>query len=79
MYSGYRIAFDGKSSCSFSNDFARSVTIFGVNNSSSSHTNNLKNDFLILGEGDTFVINWRFCAPGQILILILVKQRQNFV
>ena len=57
MYSGYRIAFDGKSSCSFSNDFARSVTIFGVNNSSSSHTNNLKNDFLILGEGDTFVIN----------------------
>ena len=55
MYSGYRIAFDGKSSCSFSNDFARSVTIFGVNNSSSSHTNNLKNDFLILGERKYFL------------------------
>ena len=30
--------------------------IFGVSNSSSSHTDNLKNDFLILGEGPTFIL-----------------------
>ena len=37
---------------SFRNDYARNVIIFGVDNSSSSHTPNMKN-FLILGEGDT--------------------------
>ena len=36
------------------------MLIFGVDNSSSSHTDNLKNDFLILGEGSTFVINGNF-------------------
>ena len=44
-YSGYGIAFDGKGSWSFNDDFARNVIIFGVNNSLSSHTNNLKKDF----------------------------------
>ena len=61
--SSYGIAFDGKGKWSFGNDFARNVIIFGVDNSSSSHTDNLKNDFLILGEGDTFGINGRFGAP----------------
>ena len=56
MYSGYRIAFDGKDSWSFRDDFSRNVIIFGVDNSSSSHTDNLKNDFIILGDGDTFGI-----------------------
>ena len=28
--------------------------VFSVDNSSSSHTDNQRNDFLILGEGDTF-------------------------
>ena len=63
MYSGYRIAFDGKGSWSFSDDFARNGMIFEADNSSSSHTDNLKNDFLILGEGDTFGINSSFGAP----------------
>ena len=31
--------------------------MFEVDNSLSSHTDNLKDDFLILGEGDTFGIN----------------------
>ena len=35
--------------------------IFGVN-SSWSHGNNLKNNFLVLGEGDTFGINGSFGA-----------------
>ena len=47
-----------------------------VENRSSSHSDNLKNDFLILG-GDTFGINGSFGAPEKKLILILVKQRQN--
>ena len=56
MYSGYGIAFDGKSCWSFDNDNARIVVIFGVDNSSPSHTDNLKNDFLILGEEDILVL-----------------------
>ena len=62
VYSGYRIGFDGKGSWSFGNDFARNVVIFGVDNSSSSHTDHFKNDFLILGKGDTFGINRSFGA-----------------
>ena len=50
----------------FGNEAARNVIIFGVGNSSSSHTDilkmkkNLKNDFLILGEGSTFRVNGSF-------------------
>ena len=79
MYSGHGISFDGKGSWSFNVDFARNAIIFGVDNSSSSDTDNLKNDFLILGEGDTFGINGSSGASGKTLIIILVKQRQNFV
>ena len=57
VYSGYTIAFDGKGEWSFDNDYTRNVIIFEVDNSSSSHADNLKNYFLILGEGDSFGIN----------------------
>ena len=56
MYSGYGIAFDVEGEQSFGYDYVWNVVIFGVDNSSSSHTDNQKNDFLILGEGNTFVI-----------------------
>ena len=49
MYSVYRIDIDGKSSLSFDNDSARNVIIFDVDNNSSSHTDNQKNVFLVLG------------------------------
>ena len=39
------------------------VIIFGVDNSSSSHADNLQNNFLMLGEGDTLGINGSFGAP----------------
>ena len=45
VYSGYGITFDGASSWNFGNSFARNVVIFGVNNSSSSHADNHKNNF----------------------------------
>ena len=60
------------------NDFARNVVTFGVDNSSSSHFDNHKNNFLILSEGSTSDINGSFSSPGKYLVLILVKQTQNF-
>ena len=59
VYSGYEITFDSADSWSFDNDFARNCVIFVVNNSSS-HSNNHKNNFLILGEHPTFRINGSF-------------------
>ena len=47
VYSGYGMAFDGKGEWSFGNDYARNVIIFGVDNSLSSHADNLKNNLLI--------------------------------
>ena len=56
-YNGWGIAFYGEGSWSFHNDFAGNIVIFGVDNSSSSHTDNRKNNFLVLGEGPTSGIN----------------------
>ena len=42
---------------SFDKDFARNVVIFDVDDSSSSHTDNRKNNFLVIGEGPTQGIN----------------------
>ena len=78
VYTGYRIAFDGKGSWSFSNDFVKNVIIFGVDSSSSSHTDNLKNDFLMLGEGDTFGINGSFGAPEKKLYINFSKAKTKF-
>ena len=57
FYNGWEKEFDGKGSRSFGNDFARNVVIFGVDNSSSSHTDNRKNNFLVLVEGQADGIN----------------------
>ena len=37
-----------------------------------------KNNFLILGKGPTFGINWSFGSPEKKKVLILLKQIQNF-
>ena len=49
VYSGYGIVVNEKSEWSSNNDTARNVVIFGGDNSSSSHGDNLKNNFLVLG------------------------------
>ena len=54
---------DGKCDWSFGNNLAKNYVILGTDNSSSFHNDNLKNDFLNLGEGDTFGINGSFGAP----------------
>ena len=64
VYSGYRTTFaNAGCSWSFDNDIARNVIIFGVHNSSSSHADNHKNNFLVLSEGISSGINGRFCSP----------------
>ena len=56
-YNCWGIAFDGEGSWRFGIDFARNAVIFGVDNSSSSHTDNQKNNFLVLDKGPTQGIN----------------------
>ena len=45
---------------SFCNKTARDIIILGGDNSLSSDTDNLKNDFLLLGQGPTCDINGSF-------------------
>ena len=78
MYSGYAITFDSGGSWNFNNEIARNVIIFGVDNSSTSHSDNRKDNFLILGEGSTFGINGNFGSKKKICINLL-KQTQNVV
>ena len=61
--SSYGIAFDGAGPWIFVNDFARNVVIFGVNNSSSSHSENCKIIFLVFGERPPDGINGSFGSP----------------
>ena len=63
MYSAYRLTFYDEDSWGFDDDTSRNVITFGVENSSSSHADNHKNIFLLLGEGLAFGINWRFGSP----------------
>ena len=76
VYDSYGIAFIGKGEWSFGNGFTRNAIILGVDNISSSHAENLKNN-LVFGEENTFGFNRSFCAPEK--SLILVKQTENFV
>ena len=71
-------AFDGEASWSFGNYFARNVVIFGVDNSSSSFTNNRKKTFLVVGEGLTQGINDRIGVAEKKCSIIFVKQIQSF-
>ena len=53
LHSGCGTAFDCADLWSFGNGFDRNVAIFGVDNSLSNNSDNLKNDFLMLSEGPT--------------------------
>ena len=44
---GYGIAYHGKGAWNFNNDLAWNVVIFGIDNHSSSHTNNRINSLLV--------------------------------
>ena len=77
-YCDYGIAFDGKGEWSFGNDFTKNVIVFGDDNSSSSHTENLKNDFLISGEWPTFGINGRFDTSEKKIDINFSKAKTKF-
>ena len=79
VYSVYGVTFDSAGSWGFGNDFARNVIVFGVDNNSSSHSDNRKNNFLILGECPTYGINGSFGVPEKKFSINFTKQAQNFV
>ena len=68
IYSGYGITFGSAGSWSFEDNFARNVIIFGADNSSSRHSDNCKNNFLILGQGPTYGINENFGSLEEMFI-----------
>ena len=51
---------------------------FGVDNSSSSHYDNRKKNFLILGEGLTYVINGSFGSPEKKFNINFTKANTKF-
>ena len=69
------MAFDSAVSLNCDNDFAKDFVIFGVGNSSSSHTDNRKNSFLVLDEGSTYGINGNFGSPEKKLSINFSKAR----
>ena len=71
VHSGYRIIFDSAGSCSFDNGTAKNV--FGVHNSSSSHAENRKNNFLVLGKCPIFGINGGFGLAEKIFSIDFSK------
>ena len=72
-YSGYGITFDSGGSWSFDNT-ARNVIIVAVDNSSSTHFDNRKNNFL----GPTFGINESFGSPEKKFSINFRKARTKF-
>ena len=64
-------------SWSFDNDFARNVIIFGNDNSSSYDSHNHKNNFLILGEGLTY-INGSLESPEKKFSINFTKANTKF-
>ena len=78
MYRSYGIAFDGADLWSFGNDILKNVVIFGADNSSSSHSDNDKNNFLELGEGSTDDINASVGAIEEKFSINFTKANKNF-
>ena len=78
VYSGYEITFDSAGSWSFDICFARNVIIFGVDNSSLSHSDNCKNNSLILGKDPTFRSNGRFSSPEKKFSIDFTKANTEF-
>ena len=78
VYSGYGLAFLRAGSCSFHKDKARNVVIFNVDNSSSSHADNLKNNFVVQGEGQNYGINGSSGSPEKKFSINFSKVKTKF-
>ena len=71
-YNSWGIIFDGADELRYFKDFAENVIIFGVDNSSSNDTDNLRKTLLVSCKGLALVL-------GLELVLILLKQIQNLI
>ena len=60
------------------NETVRIVVIFGVDNSASTHADNAKNHFLMLGEVPTFGINGSFDSPKKKFSISFWKANTKF-
>ena len=78
MYTGHGVACHGAGSWKIGNAFTRNNVMFRVDNSSSSPVDNCKNNFLVLGEGMLIISMAALRQQSKSLVLILVKQIQNF-
>ena len=83
VFSGYGITCDSAGLWSFDNDTARNVIIFGVDNSSSTHADNLtritdKNNFLVPDEGPFFGINGDFRSPEKVFSIKFSNANTTF-
>ena len=76
VYIGYGIAFDGVGEGCFNNGSV--VITFGVDSNSPSDADNQKNDFLVLGEGPNFGINWNFNSPEKKFNINFSKANTKF-
>ena len=71
LYCDYGVAFDGKHPWTSGNDCTGNNVSFAFDNTSPSHADNCKSEFLVLGEEDTFHCNESFGASEKSLVLIL--------
>ena len=74
---GYGMAFNGGGLWSSGHDFAGNAAIFGDNNWSS-HADNRKNDFLVLGVGPIYDINGSFGAAEKKSHINFTKTKTRF-
>ena len=77
IYCAYITIFDSAGSWNFGDDFARNVITFGVDNSSS-HSDNRKNNFIVLGESPTYGIYGSFGSPEKKFNINFTKANTNF-
>ena len=78
VHRGYGITLVSAGSWSFNNDFAGNFIVFDADNSSLSHLNNRKNNFLILDEGPVYGINGSFGSPEKNLSINFTKANIKF-
>ena len=78
MYSGYRTTIGNSGSWSFDNNTPRNVIIFGVDNSSSSQSDNLKNDFFNIRWVSNFWNNGSFDLPEKKVSINFSKANTKF-
>ena len=76
-YSDYGIGFDRRSSFSFpGGGFGQNVLIFGVDMSPSAHIDNKKKDILVLGKGQTQVLEHTLTAEKMYSINFTVTEKK---